>query len=73
MKYLGTARCENGRVIMPDGFSTPTSGQTYEALEIDGDILLTLSPLDRAQLSRIDALARQTIQDHRKALEGLAK
>ncbi|MBI5866533.1 MAG: hypothetical protein HZB38_18855 [Planctomycetes bacterium] len=73
MKYLGTARCDNGHVVMPDGFAAPTPGQTYEVVEIDGDLLLTLSPLDRARQARIDELTQQTIRDHRKTLEGLAK
>lgn len=73
MNYLGTARIENGNVVMPDGFRESAHGQTYEAVEIDGDILLTPTPLDRKRLERVAQLAAESINDHRKSLEGLAK
>lgn len=73
MNYLGTARIENGRVRMPDGFAGATRSNTFEAIEIGGDILLITSPLDRKRLDLIDALAGESINDHRKSLEGLAK
>ncbi|MFN0135597.1 MAG: hypothetical protein ACKVS9_05695 [Phycisphaerae bacterium] len=73
MNYLGTARIENGRVVMPDGFAAARHSDTFEAIEIGGDILLITSPLDRKRLDLIDALVGESINDHRKSLEGLAK
>lgn len=73
MKYLGIARTENGRLIMPDGFDCPEEGTTFEAVEIGGEIVLSPTPLDRRRLEKIDRLARQSMQDHRESLEDLAK
>jgi len=73
MKYLGIARKENGHVLMPDTFRDVEEGRTYEAIEVEGDILLTLAPLDRERLARVERLAKQSIEEHRKALEGLAR
>lgn len=73
MKYLGPARNDNGRLQMPDSFGEDARAATYEALDIGGDILLVPSPLDRKRLEHIDALARASIEAHRKALEGLAR
>ena len=73
MKYLGIARTENGRIVMPDGFDEGSPAQTYEAVEIGGEILLAPAPLDRQRLARVDELARRSIQDHRKSLEGLGR
>ena len=73
MRYLGTAKVENGHVIMPDGFDADVRVGTYEAVEIGGDILLTATPLDRKRLERVGKLAAQSIDDHRKSLEGLAE
>lgn len=73
MRYLGIARKENGHVLMPDTFRDVEEGRTYEAIEVEGDILLTLTPLDRERLGRVERLAKQSIEEHRKALEGLAR
>ena len=72
MKYLGIARKEKGKIVMPDGFRENEEGRTYEAIEIGGDILLAHVPLDRARLSKIAQLAGRSIEEHRKSLEGLA-
>ena len=66
MKYLGVARKEKGQVVMPDAFQEAEEGKLYEVIEIGGDILLVPSPLDR------ERLARKSIEEHRKTLEGLA-
>ncbi|HUU84831.1 MAG TPA: hypothetical protein VM243_15120 [Phycisphaerae bacterium] len=73
MKYLGIARTENGRIVMPDAFNEGAPGRTYEAVEIGGEILLLAGPLDRQRLARVDELARQSIHDHRSSLEDLAR
>ena len=73
MKYLGLARKENGHVLMPDAFRDVPDGQTYEALEIGGDILLAQPPLDRLRLADVERLANRSIKEHRKSLEGLAR
>ncbi|MBM4294120.1 MAG: hypothetical protein FJ126_04350 [Deltaproteobacteria bacterium] len=72
MRYLGIARLEN-QVVLPDGFREIEAGRSYEVIEIGGDILLMPPPLDRERLARIDQLARQSIQEHRATLEGLAR
>lgn len=73
MTYLGTARIENGHVQMPDGFTSTKRPGTYEAIDVGGDILLIVSPLDRKRLEQIETLANRSIDEHRKSLEGLAK
>ncbi len=73
MKYLGVARKEKGQVVMPDAFRETEEGKLYEVIEIGGDILLVPSPLDRERLARIEKLANRCIEEHRKALEGLAR
>lgn len=76
MKYLGPARKENAHVIMPDAFAEVPDGQAYEALEIGGDILLVLPPLDRERLAQVEPAyggANRSIEEHRKSLEGLAQ
>lgn len=72
MKYLGIARKEKGKIVMPDGLREIEEGRTYEAVEIGGDILLASVPLDRERLSKIGQLAARSIEEHRKSLEGLA-
>ena len=73
MKYLGPATNENGRLRMPDSFGAEERAATYEALDIGGDILLVANPLDRKRLEHIEALAQTVINEHRKALESLAR
>ncbi len=73
MRYLGTAKVENGHIVMPDGFNADARVDTYEAVEIGGDIILAATPLDRKRLERVGRLAEQSIDDHRKSLEGLAE
>jgi hypothetical protein len=73
MKYLGVARKENGRLVMPDAFAEAAEGQAYEALDVGGDILLIPSPLDKDRLDRIRGLAKESIREHRNVLEKLAK
>jgi hypothetical protein len=73
MTYLGAARIENGHVVMPDALGEQPRAQSYDAVEIGGDILLTRDPLDRERLAQIERHAAQSIADHRATLEGLAR
>ena len=52
-------------MIMLDDKSGVKIGKTYEAVEIGGDILLMLSPLDRERLARVEKLAKESIEEHR--------
>ena len=72
MKCLGLARVDNGRIVLPDGTTPLPEGRTFEVVDLDGDLLLTTTPLDRARLDQVDRLAQASISDHRTSLEGLA-
>uniref|UniRef100_A0A7V5XF09 Uncharacterized protein n=1 Tax=Thermodesulfobacterium geofontis TaxID=1295609 RepID=A0A7V5XF09_9BACT len=71
MKYLGIVRKENNILFMPEGFKE--KDKTYEALEIEGVIILIPSPIDKERLSHIEKLIDVSINEHRKSLEDLAK
>jgi hypothetical protein len=73
MKYLGTARKEKGRMVMPDAFQDVEDGRVFEAIEIGGDIILLAGPLDKERLSRIEEIAKESIEKHRATLEALAR
>lgn len=73
MKYLGTARKEQGHIQMPDTFVDVSDGQTFEAIEVGGDIFLLRSPLDRQRFDDIAELTRRSIEEHRTSLESLAQ
>lgn len=72
MQYFGVAKYENGRMTMPDNFTSGHEDHTYEALEIDDTIILLRSQLNQERLARIEKLAKQSIEEHRTTLEGLA-
>ncbi|MDI7261080.1 MAG: hypothetical protein QME90_14325 [Thermodesulfobacteriota bacterium] len=73
MKYLGIVKRQNGNLSMPDTFQEVATPHTYEAIQVGGDILLLSAPLDRERIKQIEKLANQSIEEHRKTLEGLAK
>jgi hypothetical protein len=73
MTYLGPVKFENGRIVLPDGANLPASDAPLEAIEVGGDILLSASNLDRAQMERVRQATADSIADHRKTLDGLAK
>ncbi|MBS3905532.1 MAG: hypothetical protein KGZ49_00725 [Syntrophaceae bacterium] len=73
MKYLGIVKRQNGNLSMPDTFQEVATLHTYEAIQMGGDILLLSAPLDRERIKQIEKLANQSIEEHRKTLEGLAK
>jgi hypothetical protein len=73
MKYLGSVKKEEGILVTPSAFSDVKNGQVFEAVEIDGDVLLVKAPLDKQSIERTERLARKVIDDHRKSMEGLAR
>ncbi len=73
MRYLGIARRELRQIVMPDTFIGMEEGKNYEVVEIGGDILLIPPPLNRERLARIEQLAKLSIHEHHKTLEGLAR
>lgn len=73
MKYLGIVKRQNGNLSMPDTFQEVATFHTYEAIQVGGDILLLSAPLDQERIKQIEKLANQSIDEHRKTLEGLAK
>ena len=72
MKYLGIVQKKKGVIVIPDSFKEIPDGQSFEAIEIGGDILF-LPSVDRGRLSLIQRLTETSIKEHRKSLEGLAK
>jgi hypothetical protein len=72
MKYLGIVQKKKGVIVIPDSFKEIPDGQSFEAIEIGGDILFIPS-VDRKRLSLIQRLTEISIKEHRKSLEGLAK
>jgi len=58
---------------MPDTFVDVSDGQTFEAIEVGGDIFLLRSPLDRQRFDDIAELTRRSIEEHRTSLESLAQ
>lgn len=73
MRYLGIAKIENGRLVMPDSFDARPEGRRFEVVEVAGDFLLTTDPLDRRRLEEVDRLAKASIDEHRSSLEGLSQ
>ncbi|GAN31639.1 MAG: hypothetical protein DYG83_11690 [Candidatus Brocadia sp. AMX2] len=74
MKYLGIAKREKDQSItMPDSFKESSQWDSYEVIEVGGDILLIPPPLDKERLARIEKLTKISIEEHRKTLKGLAK
>ncbi|MEW6249619.1 MAG: hypothetical protein AB1716_03150 [Planctomycetota bacterium] len=73
MRYLGVARTENGRLIMPDAFGTPAAPQQFDVLEVGDVLLLQKLPADPQRQAEIERLTREIIAEHRPALEGLAR
>ena len=72
MRYLGVAKTSGCQILMPDKFQGLQHVDTYEVLEVEGHVILLPGPLDRERIARVERLARQSIQDHREALESLA-
>lgn len=73
MRYLGIARKEGERMVMADALREVKEGQTYEVVEIDGNLLLKPFPLKEERLTSVERLAQLSIHEHRQTLEGLAR
>jgi hypothetical protein len=73
MKYLGIAKRQGSDLKMPDSFQDIAKTEVYEAIVVDGDILLLATPLDRERIKRIQDLTDRSIKEHRRTLEGLAR
>jgi len=73
MKYIGIIKQENGYLTLPDVFRRFDVKKQYKALEIGGDLLLLSTPINRERLTLVENLAKTSIEDHRKTLEGLAR
>lgn len=78
MKYLGIVKSEKDKMILPDNFVKEVvslQGEEpllYEAIEIEGMIVLMNSPINRNRLALIEDLTQKSIQEHRTSLDGLA-
>ena len=78
MRYLGIVEKRHGGQIILESYGqekiTEEDDQTtFEAVEIEGVIVLVPTPVDRKRLAQIETLANQSIHDHRTTLEGLAR
>jgi hypothetical protein len=71
MKYLGTARKEKGRMVMPDAFQNVEEGRIFEAVEMGGDIILLAGALEKERWAHIEELTKESIKNHRATLEAL--
>ena len=71
MKYLGTAKKEKGRMVMPDAFQEVEDGRTFEAIEVGGDIILVPGALEKERWTQIEELTQESIKRHRATLEAL--
>jgi hypothetical protein len=71
MKYLGTAKKEKGRMVMPDAFQEVENGRLFEAIEVGGDIILLAGPLEKERWAEIEELTKESIKRHRATLEAL--
>lgn len=73
MKYLGRVKRQGSDLKMPDSFQEVAKTEVYEAIVVEGDILLLATPLDRERVKQIQDLTDRSIQEHRRTLEGLAR
>ena len=73
MKYLGTVRKEQGRLVIPEALREVEEGRVFEAVEIGGDIILLAGPLEKERWDRIEELAQESINKHRATLEALSR
>ena len=78
MRYRVIVEKRHGGQIILEGFGqekiTEEDDHTaFEAVEIEGAIVLVSAPVDRKRLAQIETLTSQSIHDHRTTLEGLAR
>lgn len=72
MKILGEARYRNGQMELSNPLNAE-EGTLFYVLQVGDDLWLTTQPLDPDRTAEIEQLTIQSIQEHRKALEGLAR
>ena len=77
MRYHGIVETRHGGQIILESYCrekiTEDDDQAaFEAVEIEGAIVLVPAPVDRKRLAQIETLTNQSIHDHRTTLEGLA-
>ena len=78
MRYLGIVEKRHGGQIILEAYdrkkiSEDDDQKTFEAVEIEGVIVLIPAPVDRNRLAQIETLTSQSVHDHRTTLEGLAR
>lgn len=77
MRYLGIVEQRHGGQIILESYSQKNITEeedhaAFEAVEIEGVIVLVPAPVDRKRIAQIETLTSQSIHDHRVPLEGLA-
>lgn len=78
MRYLGIVeKRHGGQIILENSGQEKITEEddqtTFEAVEIEGMIVLIPASVDRKRLAQIVTFASQSIHDHRTTLEGLAR
>jgi len=78
MRYLGIVeKRHDGQIILEvfgqEKISEDDDQTTFEAVEVEGVIVLVPAPIDRKRLAQIETLTSQSVHDHRTTLEGLAR
>ncbi|MCG2740426.1 MAG: hypothetical protein L6300_09335 [Syntrophaceae bacterium] len=78
MRYLGIVEKRHGGQIILESFgqekiTKEDDPAAFEAVEIEGAVVLVPAPVDRKRLAQIATLTSQSIHDHRTTLEGLAR
>lgn len=78
MRYLGIIKKRHAGQIILEGYgetikSAGNDENVFDAFEVESIVVLVPAPVDRLRLAQIETLAGQSIIDHRKTLEGLAR
>jgi len=78
MRYLGIVeKRHSGQIILEaygqEKITEEDNQTTFEAVEIEGVIVLIPAPVDRKRIAQIETHTTQSICDHRTTLEGLAR
>jgi hypothetical protein len=77
MRYLGIIKKRHAGQIILEGYGEAVKSagndEVFEAFEVESIVVLVPAPVDRLRLAQIETLAGQSIIDHRKTLEGLAR
>ena len=78
MRYIGIVekKYDNWTILEGHGHEKITGENdkiTFEAVEIEAVIVLVPAPINRKRITQIENLTSQSIHDHRRTLEGLAR